>query len=165
MKHFNILFFAALLMLSSCTTNYYLTVSDAETPISTTLNGIDQPSSIESGKAFVYISGTKNAFIKYGSITGYGTKLTTWKKLKKLSKEQVDNLRFTNEYGYVYDGIPVTQYQYGRLIQNSHSSGSSSYGSESRSRTSSGGTVHVKGYTRKNGTYVSPHTRSAPRRH
>ncbi|MVZ60919.1 hypothetical protein [Sphingobacterium humi] len=28
----------------------------------------------------------------------------------------------------------------------------------------SGGTVHVKGYYRKNGTYVRPHTRSAPRR-
>jgi hypothetical protein len=26
-----------------------------------------------------------------------------------------------------------------------------------------GGTVHVRGYTRKDGTYVRPHTRSAPR--
>lgn len=165
MKKFNLLFFAALLMLSSCTTNYYLTVSDAETPIYNTLNGIDQPSSIAPGKAFVYESGTKNAFIKYGSITGYSAKLTTWKKLKKLSKEQVDNLAFTNEYGYVNDGIPVIQYQYGKLIKNNPSSISSSSSSTSRSSTSSGGTVHVKGYTRKNGTYVSPHTRSAPRRH
>ncbi|MDP5200985.1 hypothetical protein [Flavobacterium sp. DG2-3] len=30
--------------------------------------------------------------------------------------------------------------------------------------STSGGSVHVKGYTRKDGTYVSPHTRSAPRR-
>ena len=30
--------------------------------------------------------------------------------------------------------------------------------------SSGGGTVHVRGYYRKNGTYVSPHTRSAPRR-
>lgn len=30
---------------------------------------------------------------------------------------------------------------------------------------SSGGTVHVKGYTRKDGTYVRPHTRRAPRKH
>lgn len=29
---------------------------------------------------------------------------------------------------------------------------------------STGGTVHVRGYYRKNGTYVRPHTRSAPRR-
>lgn len=27
----------------------------------------------------------------------------------------------------------------------------------------SGGTVNVRGYTRANGTYVAPHTRSAPR--
>jgi len=165
MKHFNLLFFAALLMLSSCTTNYYLTVSDAETPISSALDGIDQSSSIAPGKAFVYSGGTKNAFIKYGSITGYSAKLRTWKKLKKLSKEQADNLKFTNEYGYVYDGIPVIQYRYGKLIKNNPSSISSSSISTGRSSNSSGGTVHVKGYTRKNGTYVSPHTRSAPRRH
>ncbi|MFD2941238.1 hypothetical protein [Flavobacterium notoginsengisoli] len=30
--------------------------------------------------------------------------------------------------------------------------------------TSSGGSVRVKGYTRKDGTYVSPHTRSTPKR-
>lgn len=29
--------------------------------------------------------------------------------------------------------------------------------------SSSGGTVNVKGYYRKNGTYVSPHTRSSPK--
>ena len=32
----------------------------------------------------------------------------------------------------------------------------------SRSSSSSGGTVHVRGYTRKDGTYVRPHTRRAP---
>ncbi|WP_369764963.1 hypothetical protein [Flavobacterium sp. WC2429] len=32
------------------------------------------------------------------------------------------------------------------------------------STPSSGGTVHVKGHTRKDGTYVRPHTRSAPKR-
>lgn len=31
-------------------------------------------------------------------------------------------------------------------------------------QTNSGGTVHVKGYYRKDGTYVRPHTRSAPRK-
>lgn len=37
---------------------------------------------------------------------------------------------------------------------------SSSKGSSSSK--SSGGSVHVKGYTRKDGTYVAPHTRSSP---
>lgn len=31
--------------------------------------------------------------------------------------------------------------------------------------TSSGGTVNVKGYYRKNGTYVRPHTRRSPKSH
>lgn len=31
-------------------------------------------------------------------------------------------------------------------------------------QASTGGTVHVKGYFRKDGTYVRPHTRRAPRR-
>jgi hypothetical protein len=33
-----------------------------------------------------------------------------------------------------------------------------------KSKSSSGGTVQVKGYYRKDGTYVKPHTRSAPKR-
>lgn len=36
--------------------------------------------------------------------------------------------------------------------------------SASSTPSSSGGTVHVKGYYRKDGTYVRPHTRRAPRR-
>lgn len=34
--------------------------------------------------------------------------------------------------------------------------------SSSGSHHSSGGDVHVHGYTKKNGTYVAPHERSAP---
>jgi hypothetical protein len=47
---------------------------------------------------------------------------------------------------------------------NSYSSSDySSYGS-STSSSSGTGTVHVQGYTRSNGTYVAPYTRSSPRR-
>lgn len=42
-----------------------------------------------------------------------------------------------------------------------HSS-SSSHSSGSRSSGSGGGVVHVRGYTRKDGTYVAPHDRTAP---
>jgi hypothetical protein len=41
----------------------------------------------------------------------------------------------------------------------------SSYTPSSSSTYSGGGTVHVRGYYRKNGTYVAPYTRRAPRRH
>jgi hypothetical protein len=39
-----------------------------------------------------------------------------------------------------------------------------SSGATAKKSKSSGGRVYVSGYTRKNGTYVRPHTRSAPRR-
>jgi hypothetical protein len=45
-----------------------------------------------------------------------------------------------------------------RADQESSSASSSSPGAASDGR------VHVRGYTRRDGTYVAPHTRSAPRR-
>lgn len=49
-----------------------------------------------------------------------------------------------------------------RIREQADSDGRSFFGSPFG--TSSGKTVHVKGYTRKDGTYVQPHTRSAPHR-
>jgi hypothetical protein len=46
---------------------------------------------------------------------------------------------------------------------NNKDSSNTSY-TKSSTKTSSGGTVNVKGYTRKNGTYVAPHTRSTAKR-
>lgn len=45
-----------------------------------------------------------------------------------------------------------------------NNSSSSRSNSNSYKSTHSGGKVHVKGYYRKDGTYVRPHTRSAPKR-
>lgn len=42
---------------------------------------------------------------------------------------------------------------------------SRSYSGSHSSSHSSGSRVHVKGYTKKDGTYVAPHDRSAPRSH
>jgi len=39
----------------------------------------------------------------------------------------------------------------------------SSHGSKPRASKSSGGPVHVKGYTKKNGTVVAPYNRKAPK--
>jgi hypothetical protein len=50
-------------------------------------------------------------------------------------------------------------------LQTDYSSYGSSQSSYTPSRTSSsGGSVYVRGYTRKDGTYVAPYTRSAPHR-
>jgi hypothetical protein len=55
-----------------------------------------------------------------------------------------------------------------RITANTSSSGEASTSSSSpageSSTSDSSKTVHVRGYTRKDGTYVKPHTRSAPRK-
>lgn len=50
------------------------------------------------------------------------------------------------------------KYNSGSVNSNNSSNSNTSYSSSSNK------TVYVKGYTRKNGTYVSPYTRSAPKR-
>lgn len=156
----------ALLTFSSCTTNYYLAVSDTETPIYSTVNGYDRETTIEAGKAFVYVGKSLRTATRYGMTTGYSPYLATWRPLKKLTKKQLNELVFTNDYGYTYSAVPISNYRYGRLL-NAYPSYSPSATSKAttKSTASSGGTVQVKGYTRKDGTYVRPHTRSAPKRH
>jgi hypothetical protein len=76
------------------------------------------------------------------------------KKNKKYRK-----IKYGNYIGWAY---------YPQYTKPSHNSSISTSSSSSRSSStnysSPGKTVNVKGYYRKNGTYVSPHTRSAPRR-
>ena len=92
-----------------------------------------------------------------------GSLVLTQKKSKKYHyviyetyKGYVYNPNYKNyhKYNSSIDGI---LYGYSTKKPNS----SSSYNSSS---SSSGGSVNVKGYYRKNGTYVSPHTRSSPGR-
>lgn len=70
---------------------------------------------------------------------------------------------WTKSKRYVYGKQGWTKKLYGSSY-GTNSSSSSSNSSSSSSYTPSGGTVQVKGYYRKDGTYVRPHTRSAPRR-
>ncbi|QPH37906.1 hypothetical protein [Pedobacter endophyticus] len=153
-------------MLSSCTTNYYLTVSDTETPIYSTDDGYEKVALIEAGKGFISKGKSSRTATSYGLSNGYSPYILTWKPLKKLTKKQLAELVFTTNYGYTYSGVPTSDYRYGRLLKTYPSyTPSAEPRSTTKSTGSSGGTVHVKGYTRKDGTYVRPHTRSAPRRH
>lgn len=64
-----------------------------------------------------------------------------------------------------YKGWVVNPVYNNSSFNSSQSNNSSNTNYESSySGNSSGGTVNVRGYTRKDGTYVRPHTRSAPRR-
>ncbi|MCX2472774.1 hypothetical protein OQZ33_00380 [Pedobacter sp. MC2016-05] len=166
MKHYILSLLTAVILLSSCTTNYYLTVSDTETPIYSTEDGYEKVTTIEAGKGFISKSKSSRTATRYGFLNGYSPYIVTWKPLKKLTKKQLAQLAFTADYGYTYNGVPTLDYRYGRLLKTYPSyTPSSTPRSTTKSTGSSGGTVHVKGYTRKDGTYVKPHTRSAPRRH
>ena len=66
--------------------------------------------------------------------------------------------------GYAWINLEAFNYQ-GKAAKADYVNYSSASSSVKRSSSpSSGGPVQVKGYYRKNGTYVKPHTRSAPRR-
>ncbi|WP_443946949.1 hypothetical protein ACJVDH_07525 [Pedobacter sp. AW1-32] len=157
--------FAALLMFSGCTTNYYLTVSDIDTPVYADAGGIKKVATIEAGKAFIQSGKIHKTTIRYGRTRGYSSYFVSWKPLRNLTKKQLDELIFTADYGYIYSGIPTSQYQYGKLLPKYPGYSSTGSGHPSvNAGSASGGSVHVKGYTRKDGTYVRPHTRSAPRK-
>lgn len=147
------LFLLLALTLASCTTKYYLVVSKTETPIYDAKDSNKPMTVVPANMAFLYGSRTMQLNTKYGSYNGHSLYSDTWRRLAKLNKKQVRSLKFTSDKGYTYSGISSSLY------------GSSTYGSKSSTSASSGGTVNVKGYTRKNGTYVQPHTRSAPRGH
>jgi len=77
----------------------------------------------------------------------------------KANKKNYKKIKWANYSGWAYNPVYTTYSNY--------SSDNSSYGSphyRSSSTSSASGTVHVRGYTRKDGTYVRPHTRSSPSR-
>lgn len=79
----------------------------------------------------------------------------------KTNKKNYSKLKWGNYYGWVNMPNYTTFDNYSKTPSYSTPpSSSSSYSS----KPSSGGSAQVKGYTRKDGTYVRPHTRSAPRR-
>lgn len=78
----------------------------------------------------------------------------------KTNKKNYRKLKWGNYYGFVFNPNYTSYNSY--IPAKSYNTTTPSY--NYMPSTSSGGTVHVKGYTRKDGTYVSPHTRSAPRR-
>jgi len=73
------------------------------------------------------------------------------------------NRKWKTQKKYFSSFVSKDNYQGVKKYNYSNSSNYNSYKSSS-SQSSSSGTVNVKGYYRKNGTYVKPHTRSAPSR-
>ena len=100
----------------------------------------------------LYSSGNDGSSVVYRVPSGSSVYIKG-KKSKRYRK-----IKYGNYAGWAY---------YPDYSASSHYSSSSSSSSSSSTRSSSnysnpGKTVNVKGYYRKNGTYVRPHTRSSP---
>jgi sensor histidine kinase YesM len=74
----------------------------------------------------------------------------------KANKKNYKKIKWGNYSGWAYNPAYTTYSNYTSYNSSYYRSSSTS------SSPSSSGTVHVRGYTRKDGTYVRPHTRSSP---
>lgn len=77
----------------------------------------------------------------------------------KPKRKNFKKIKWGNYYGWAYNPNYISYSSYKTVSQPAYRT---NYTPSSSKR--SGGSVSVKGYYRKNGTYVKPHTRSAPRR-
>lgn len=128
------------LILNSCVTNYYAVTLEEDTPIYKNRKPY--------GDSVLIIPKGNVAYVAYGDVEYRKIK---WNNYKAWVKNKNDAISTSS-----------TSYSITPISSNNNSY-SQSYKTRA-TKTSSGGTVHVKGYTRKDGTYVKPHTRSAPRR-
>jgi hypothetical protein len=88
-----------------------------------------------------------------------GSTVLTRKKSKKYHY-----IIFEKYNGYAYKPVYLNYHRYNSTVDGELYGYSSKKKRSSSYSGSSSGTVNVKGYYRKDGTYVRPHTRSAPKR-
>lgn len=130
-----IFIFSLCILLTSCASSYYFVNLEEDTPIYERAN--------DTHSALVVIPKGYSAYVATGT-----------KKYRKV--------KWKNYKGWAVN--PVYNIVSKSSTYNSSSNTSNRGRKYSSSGNSSGKTVSVKGYTRKDGTYVRPHTRSAPRR-
>ncbi len=131
-----LLYLTIFLSFISCTTNYYTVLLSEDTPIYGSSNNESIVTTIPKDTQ-VFIS-------------------------TKTNKKNYKKIKWDNYLGWAYNPSYTTYSSY--TPASTYNSTSTRSASSYTPSSSSGGSVNVKGYTRKDGTYVSPHTRSAPRR-
>jgi hypothetical protein len=132
-----VLLFWVYILITSCSTNYYFVNIEEDTPIYQNTRNDSQ--------SITFIPKGYNAFVTSGSKKYRKVK---WKNYKGWAINPVYSLPTKSNYSSTANSTYKTPSNY----------------TTRNSSTNSSGTVHVKGYTRKDGTYVRPHTRSAPKR-
>jgi hypothetical protein len=160
MKSFHVYLVIIVLFLSSCSHVYYYECVAVDSYKLYARKRLDAATSDYLPGNFIYYSKSPNVRmvrVYAGSEAGY---------LFKPRFRSVKRTKYRTIPGEITRNLDllVLDYRKGRGYRTSGESGNSGYYT-TPSSGSTGGTVHVKGYYRKNGTYVRPHTRSAPHRH
>ena len=144
MKKLLILLFS-ILIFGSCTTNYFLCETAGPVKLYTSPDTHSTYIEIPVGKSLISTGKYKKyRKAKYGNKRGYvyKTRFLSEKKIRSLSDWEFDSETSTYKYSRFNYTLNNSKYKY--------------------KSKSTGGTVQVKGYYRKDGTYVRPHTRRAP---
>jgi hypothetical protein len=139
MKNFLILSLILLSLTSCSVNNFYLCTLDGPVEVYSSPSLDTKIGTIYSSQKLVAESNRKSyRKVRFGEYSGY-----------------ICNKKFQSE-------VKVSKYQLPYLVRVTDSTRQTKI---SPSYIPSSGTVSVKGYYRKDGTYVRPHTRSAPKRH
>ncbi|MGJ7032638.1 hypothetical protein [Niabella hirudinis] len=173
MNRINLVAVFIIILLSSCN-RYYL----VESPEPVKYSSSDFITYYESEYNTVFIApynrfllrkkrnfGQSNYEIIYADEVGYTPSRDGFKLSRSASKKKYRKIYGASFLAYKQKSSEIKN----NYFQKKKAAESSSYkaGSSESSDTykpGTGGPVHVRGYYRKNGTYVSPHTRSAPSR-
>ncbi|RVT77560.1 hypothetical protein EOD40_07085 [Flavobacterium sufflavum] len=140
-----ILILVLIVLFSSCNTYYYISnTEDIYLYNTPDKNDSSKEITLIPKGTYYYTTIVKKRFrkAKYGNLNGY-----------------IYNPYFDNPYYTPNSKVSVSN----SSIKNNSTTNNSTYNYSSTSYDRPK-TVNVKGYYRKNGTYVKPHTRSAPRR-
>lgn len=130
--------------LVECTTNYYLVTAEEPTILYSASYGNEELTTIPNGNNYVALGNSNKSMMQWGTFHGYlGNKKRLTKKTK-LTPYQYASLVFVEGYGYVDKNSAIT-----RRNPSPSSSPSTTPRSTTQTSSGSGGTVHVRGYTRK----------------
>lgn len=105
------------------------------------------------------------ARVTTGQISSENAKLAVERLVKELSAKQADGISYVSKDSMDFFGIAEDSLEFGAYVRpytRAIASGSGTSSDSSPCVTFTCGPVSVRGYTRKDGTYVRPHTRSAP---
>ncbi|SIT06621.1 hypothetical protein SAMN05421788_103267 [Filimonas lacunae] len=153
----NLILIFLLFLISCSSSRYYECKLESPLVVYDNLHLSKTICTIPAGNTFVIGKSVKRKrSINYMSFSGYAEDLR-FRKVKRLP-----------DYKFVSPDMAsssVGAQSTAVYTSNTGSIKGSGSSSSSSSSSSSGGNVQVKGYYRKNGSYVSPHVRSAPRRH